>query len=284
MRGIMTISAIGLALAASPWMAGKAAAADDEAAPAALSQTANLVSKDQAAAIARWRTRAAAGDIEAQYNLGQAYRQGNGVPEDPVEAEAWYRKAADRGHMLAQARLGLMLFTSTRRQESYVWLDKAATQGEPRAQYVMGNALFNGNDIPRNLPRAYAMMSRAAAAGLDPAKQSLATMENVLSASDKQAGAALASAMAARGAAPSTGAPRLALAPVADAAKAVPAPASAAPAPAPAPAPVRTAAAKKAPLSPRPAGGWRVQLGAFARIARRAPIGRSFRPGRRCAA
>jgi hypothetical protein len=46
------------------------------------------------------------GDATAQYNLGVYYRDGEGVENDPVEAVAWYRKAADQGHADAQFNLG----------------------------------------------------------------------------------------------------------------------------------------------------------------------------------
>jgi TPR repeat protein len=41
------------------------------------------------------RTRANAGDADAQYNLGVMYDNGEGVPEDDVEAVAWFRQAAE---------------------------------------------------------------------------------------------------------------------------------------------------------------------------------------------
>ena len=41
-----------------------------------------------------WQHRAAAGDAEAQYQLGQHYALGAGVPLDPAAARVWYSKAA----------------------------------------------------------------------------------------------------------------------------------------------------------------------------------------------
>jgi len=52
------------------------------------------------------RTRANAGDAEAQLNLGYMYATGEGVPEDAVEAVAWFRQAAEQGHAAAQYNLG----------------------------------------------------------------------------------------------------------------------------------------------------------------------------------
>ena len=43
---------------------------------------------DYQTAVAEWRPLAVAGDADAQFNLGQAYKLGRGVPADMVQAEA----------------------------------------------------------------------------------------------------------------------------------------------------------------------------------------------------
>jgi len=48
------------------------------------------------------------GDAEAQFTLGVMYRKGDGVPKDPVQAAAWYRKAAVQGLAEAQLNLGVL--------------------------------------------------------------------------------------------------------------------------------------------------------------------------------
>src|SRR5881398_2138414 len=63
---------------------------------------------DFAAAVAEWRPLADRGDADAQYNLGQAYKMGRGVPSDLRIAQTWYEKAAQQGHPQAAANLGLM--------------------------------------------------------------------------------------------------------------------------------------------------------------------------------
>ena len=45
------------------------------------------------------RSRANAGDADAQFSLGYMYETGEGVPQDAVEAVAWYRRAAEQGGM-----------------------------------------------------------------------------------------------------------------------------------------------------------------------------------------
>src|SRR3954466_8335467 len=65
---------------------------------------------DYAAAVAIWRPIAERGDADAQFNLGQAYRLGRGVPIDLGAAQLWFERAASKGHVDAQTTLGLLLF------------------------------------------------------------------------------------------------------------------------------------------------------------------------------
>ena len=212
-----------------------------------------------AAAVREWRPLADRGDPDAQFNMGQAYKLGRGVPGDMGLAMSWYAKAAEQNHAQAQANLGLILFQSGERARAIPWLRKAAEAGDPRAQYVLGTALFNG-DMPglgKDWPRAYALMSRAAAQGLPQAAGNLTQMDKFVPLAQRRQGIALAQQMErAQGSAPAA-APR----PVAS--RPAPALASAVPAPhppvrTPAPAPARPAAAPAASGS-----GWRIQLGAF---------------------
>ena len=57
---------------------------------------------------AQWYRKAAdQGDSDAQYNLGVAYDEGEGVPQDHQQAVAWYRKAAAQNHVRAQFNLAV---------------------------------------------------------------------------------------------------------------------------------------------------------------------------------
>ena len=58
------------------------------------------------AALETLRLAADQGDTSAQYNLGFAYGDGLGVPQDAAEAVRWYRLAAEQGHASAQNNLG----------------------------------------------------------------------------------------------------------------------------------------------------------------------------------
>ena len=135
---------------------------------------------DYPAAVAEWRPLALAGDPDAQFNLGQAYKLGRGVPADLSQAETWYRRAAKQGHLQAEDNLGLILFTANRREEAMSFITRSAARGEPRAQYVLGTAHFNGDLAAQDWPLAYALTKRASDAGLDLASARLAQLDRLI--------------------------------------------------------------------------------------------------------
>src|SRR4028119_42837 len=144
-----------------------------------------------AGAVKEWRALAEKGDADAQFNLGQAYKLGRGVPVDLGSAQSWYEKAAAKGHEQAQVNLGLILFQRGERAKAMPWIRKAAEGGDPRAQYVMGTAMFNGDLVQKDWPRAYAYMQLAAAQGLPPAVTNLQQMDQHIPLPERQKGLAL---------------------------------------------------------------------------------------------
>jgi len=142
-------------------------------------------------AVTQWRGPAVAGDADAQFNLGQAYKLGRGVPLDPALAESWFRKAALQGHQQAEDNYGLALFQAGRKSDAAPWLEKSVRRGEPRGQLVLGTMLFNGDGVPRDYPRAYALMTMASQAGLKSASETLAQMDQYITPADRERGTAL---------------------------------------------------------------------------------------------
>lgn len=212
---------------------------------------------DTAAAVAIWRPLAEAGDADAAFNLGQAYRLGKGVVIDLAQAQNWLERAARKDHVDAQSTLGLLLFQNGNRLGAMRWLSLAAEAGEARALLMVGTALYNGDGIPQDPIKAYAYVSRAAAQGLAPAKATLADMDEVMPIEQRRRGVALAKEMAsAKKPAPASAPPKVATKPGSP----KPAPSKAAP--------PKVATAKAPPADgPKPAapasGNWRIQLGAF---------------------
>jgi uncharacterized protein len=245
-------------------------------------------------ALKNWRPLAIAGDSEAQYNMGQAYRLGRGVAVDMRIAEDWFRKSALQGNDKAKAAYGITMFQNGKRAEALPYLEEAAGQGNANAQYIYGTILFNGEQVPRDYPRAYAMMTRASAAGVQSASSALVKMDQVIPLPERTRGLALARAfelaeskpmMTAIGAPPvvtppirrPSGPVRTTALPPSDPVGLPPAPEDLNPLPPVGAPPVRTTVVKapppepavvkapvvKAPVAIAAGGAWRVQLGAF---------------------
>jgi len=230
-----------------------------------------------AGAVAIWRPLAEKGDADAEFNLGQAYRLGRGVPINLAAAKTWFERAATQGHVDAETTLGLLLFQNGEQAEALKWLKQAAERDEPRAQLVYGTALVNGDSVTQDPALGYAYVSRAAAQGLAPARETLNQLDKLLSAADRKRGAAMATKIAtqalasnpppAKSAAPAKAKPvQTAKAkpsvspPPAAAPKQV---ATAAPAPKPVPSRVEPPVKVAPPASAAASGAWRIQLGAF---------------------
>jgi TPR repeat protein len=62
---------------------------------------------DYAGALQNWRPLAERGHLYSQYNLGNMFYNGQGVPQDFAAAELWFRMAAEQGHASAQTNLGV---------------------------------------------------------------------------------------------------------------------------------------------------------------------------------
>lgn len=148
-------------------------------------------------AVSEWVAPAARGDADAMFNMGQAYRLGRGVPQDPKTAIDFYRRAADKGHVAATANLGITLWQQGRKTEALTQLRTAADRGDLRAAYVLGVATFEGDVAPRNPALGYAYVVRAREGGLALASGQSARMATRMTAEDRARGEAAAQALAA---------------------------------------------------------------------------------------
>lgn len=147
---------------------------------------------DYTTAVAEWRGPAEAGDPDAMFNLGQAYRLGRGVPQDMARAEQLYARAAQAGHVQAADTYGLMLFQDGRREAALPYVEGAARRGDPRAQYLLGIAHFNGDLVARDWVFAYALLTLANGAGLPQASAALVQMDAHIPLDQRQSAAGLA--------------------------------------------------------------------------------------------
>ncbi len=102
----------------------------------------------------KWFRKAAEKDItEAQFNLGICYVNGWGVPKDDAEAAKWFRKAADKGDADAQFRLGTMYDNGRGVAmddfEAVKLYRSAAMQGHAMAQHDLGIMHARGEGVPK---------------------------------------------------------------------------------------------------------------------------------------
>ena len=147
---------------------------------------------DFAAAVKQWQAGAAKGDGDAIFNLGQAYRLGKGVPQDHAKAEQLFGQAAGMGHLQASDNYGLLLFQRGERAKALPYLRAAADRGDPRAQYLLGIAHFNGDLVPKDWARAYALVTLAQQQGLPQAAGALTQMDQYIPIAQRQQGVQLA--------------------------------------------------------------------------------------------
>lgn len=92
-----------------------------------------------------WLEKAAAsGDLQALYTLGRAMDEGSDqIAPDPVRAADLYRRAAEKGHVLAGLRYGLALSEGIGIKRDVAaaqkWLVQARDNGVPEAALAMGD-------------------------------------------------------------------------------------------------------------------------------------------------
>jgi cell division protein FtsN len=143
-------------------------------------------------AVREWQASTAKGDADAMFNLGQAYKLGKGVPQDLTKAEELFGRAAALGHLQASDNYGLLLFQRGEKARALPFIRAAADRGDPRAQYLLGIAHFNGDLVPKDWPRAYALLSLARQQGLPQAGPALQQMDEYIPLAERQQGVAMA--------------------------------------------------------------------------------------------
>ena len=103
---------------------------------------------DYATALKEFMPLAEQGDASAQYNLGQIYRQGLGVPEDYKTAVKWNTLAAEQGHAKAQYNLGVTYALGQGVIEdkvyAHMWANIANSNGHENGKKLMEFLLEQG--------------------------------------------------------------------------------------------------------------------------------------------
>ena len=117
------------------------------------------------------RTLADQGDAQAQLRLAQLLESGDGVPKSVVEAEHWYRIAAEQDSVAAQAWLGEIYLTGAAApaftqdlEKAADWNHRAARAGDPAAQARLAHQYASGLGLKRDLAAAEHWFSACAGA------------------------------------------------------------------------------------------------------------------------
>ena len=98
-----------------------------------------------ATAMRAWYDLAAAGDPQAQHNVGYLYEEGLGVTQQYDVAMEWYRRAADGGLAEAEHNLGMMYVEGRGAAKSWaqglIYFRKAADKGLTESRYMIALSL-----------------------------------------------------------------------------------------------------------------------------------------------
>jgi uncharacterized protein len=121
-----------------------------------------------------------AGNAEAQFELGNMYKYGEGVPEDYVEAVKWWRLAAEQGYGFAQNELGHTYIRGIdvpkNDFEAVKWFRMSAEQGSTNSQYNLGQIYEFGSWVIEDDAEAAKWYRLAADQGYFPAQLRLGIM------------------------------------------------------------------------------------------------------------
>jgi TPR repeat protein len=138
------------------------------------------VSQDDALALKWYQKAADQGNAEAQSQLGNMYAYSIGVAKNSAEAASWRRKSAEQGNASAQLLLGIMYERGEGvKQDSVaaaIWIKKAAKQGDKIAQNTLGNVLQFGVGVSKNVKEAASWYRKSADQGYASAQGNLGLM------------------------------------------------------------------------------------------------------------
>jgi serine/threonine protein kinase len=112
---------------------------------------------------------AAAGSPRAMVDLGECYRDGDGVTRDENEAAHWFRRAADTGNAFGMVFLGTMYQDGAGVEkndaEAVKWFQKAADRGNSAGLYHLATKYERGEGVARSVEKAVELYQKAADMG-----------------------------------------------------------------------------------------------------------------------
>lgn len=126
------------------------------------------VEKNAAFAVRLYREAADQGDSLAQYRLGMAYKQGDGIEQDNEEAVHWFQEAVNHEFPSsdAQYELGMAYWEGRGVEKDHSaaveWFTSAAENDCAAAQHCLGMAYKNGDGIKQDDGKAGYWLRKAA--------------------------------------------------------------------------------------------------------------------------
>ncbi|MEO6594761.1 MAG: tetratricopeptide repeat protein [Planctomycetota bacterium] len=128
--------------------------------------------RDWAAALMWYRRAARQGQRNARFNLGLMHKYGDGVAKSWPKALAYFRRAAASGHVGSAQQLARFYNGA----EGHRVRDALAAVdlGDTWAMHLLGLCHRDGEGVRKNLRRARALWTKAAAGGVKRAAKQLA--------------------------------------------------------------------------------------------------------------
>lgn len=96
------------------------------------------------------------------FEMGMAYKNGDGVEQDPEMAIAFFKIAAELGHMLAQMAVGSYYYALNDCYEAIKWIGMAAEMGNAEALFNMGIFYLEGMGCDQDMEKCANYLHRAA--------------------------------------------------------------------------------------------------------------------------
>ena len=125
---------------------------------------------------------AESGNSEAMFLMGTVYAEGLARTQEPITAILWYRRAAEKNHVLAQHNIGNAYSSGTGLEQSDElaahWWRLAALQGDAIPQFRLAQLYEQGQGVPQDMTQAVHWYTESAQRGNQNARQALTRLES----------------------------------------------------------------------------------------------------------
>ena len=109
--------------------------------------------------------RAIKGNAKAQYEIGMAYANGNGVTKDFNTGLKWIEKSANQGYLDAQYTIGEIYCNSQNYVKGAQWWQRASDNGDLDATYNLAVLYKMGYGVEKDMSKSLKLLTKAAEKG-----------------------------------------------------------------------------------------------------------------------